>query len=92
VCHCFTPSLCPSVGVADANARAQIVCMVWAMQNLVSNSFTGYSTYISFVSMSLFLASLRLLTPSTHSYFLEQAGLAYVKWYEFVLSRSSEVL
>ncbi|KAJ7471671.1 MFS transporter [Mycena galericulata] len=25
--------------------RTEIVCMVWAMQNLAGNSFTGYSTY-----------------------------------------------
>ncbi|KAJ7144031.1 general substrate transporter, partial [Mycena epipterygia] len=41
-----------------------IVCMVWAMQNLAGNSFTGYSTY-----------------------FLEQAGLAPAKSYDFALGQ-----
>ncbi|CAK5274792.1 unnamed protein product [Mycena citricolor] len=44
--------------------RTEIVCMVWAMQNLAGNSFTGYSTY-----------------------FLEQAGLAPAKSYDFVLGQ-----
>jgi SP family general alpha glucoside:H+ symporter-like MFS transporter len=38
--------------------------MVWAMQNLAGNSFTGYSTY-----------------------FLEQAGLAPAKSYDFALGQ-----
>ncbi|KAJ7664058.1 MFS transporter [Mycena rosella] len=44
--------------------RTEIVCMVWAMQNLAGNSFTGYSTY-----------------------FLEQAGLAPAKSYDFALGQ-----
>ncbi|KAJ6608515.1 MFS transporter [Mycena sp. CBHHK59/15] len=44
--------------------RTEIVCMVWAMQNLAGNSFTGYSTY-----------------------FLEQAGLATAKSYDFALGQ-----
>ncbi|KAJ7830619.1 maltose permease MAL61 [Mycena olivaceomarginata] len=44
--------------------RTEIVCMVWAMQNLAGNSFTGYSTY-----------------------FLEQAGLAPDKSYDFALGQ-----
>ncbi|KAJ6467919.1 putative MFS maltose permease [Mycena sanguinolenta] len=46
--------------------RTEIVCMVWAMQNLAGNSFTGYSTY-----------------------FLEQAGLAPAKSYDFALGQYS---
>ncbi|KIW87688.1 uncharacterized protein Z519_11662 [Cladophialophora bantiana CBS 173.52] len=44
--------------------RTEIVCMVWAIQNLSGNSFSGYSTY-----------------------FLEQAGLATSKSYDFALGQ-----
>lgn len=44
--------------------RTEIVCMVWAIQNLSGNSFSGYSTY-----------------------FLEQAGLADSKAYDFALGQ-----
>ncbi|KAE9399715.1 sugar transporter [Gymnopus androsaceus JB14] len=44
--------------------RTEIVCMVWAIQNLSGNSFSGYSTY-----------------------FLEQAGLAPAKAYDFALGQ-----
>ncbi|KAJ9629458.1 hypothetical protein H2203_001832 [Taxawa tesnikishii (nom. ined.)] len=44
--------------------RTEIICMVWAMQNLSGNSFSGYSTY-----------------------FLEQAGLAPSKAYDFALGQ-----
>ncbi|TVY51961.1 Maltose permease MAL61 [Lachnellula cervina] len=44
--------------------RTEIVCMVWAIQNLSGNSFSGYSTY-----------------------FLEQAGLATPKAYDFALGQ-----
>ncbi|OAP63684.1 hypothetical protein AYL99_02911 [Fonsecaea erecta] len=44
--------------------RTEIVCMVWAIQNLSGNSFSGYSTY-----------------------FLEQAGLAPSKSYDFALGQ-----
>ncbi|TVY41052.1 Maltose permease [Lachnellula occidentalis] len=43
---------------------SEIVCMVWAIQNLSGNSFSGYSTY-----------------------FLEQAGLATPKAYDFALGQ-----
>jgi SP family general alpha glucoside:H+ symporter-like MFS transporter len=46
--------------------RTEIVCMVWAIQNLSGNSFSGYSTY-----------------------FLEQAGLAPAKAYDFALGQYS---
>jgi len=46
--------------------RTEIVCMVWAIQNLSGNSFSGYS-----------------------SYFLEQAGLAPAKAYDFALGQYS---
>jgi SP family general alpha glucoside:H+ symporter-like MFS transporter len=36
--------------------RTEIVCMVWAIQNLSGNSFTGYST---FVPSSLFPQSIQ---------------------------------
>lgn len=44
--------------------RTEIICMVWAIQNLSGNSFSGYSTY-----------------------FLEQAGLAPSKAYDFALGQ-----
>ncbi|KAK4689908.1 MFS transporter, SP family, general alpha glucoside:H+ symporter, partial [Tremellales sp. Uapishka_1] len=44
--------------------RTEIVCMVWAIQNLSGNSFSNYSTY-----------------------FLEQAGLASSKSYDFALGQ-----
>jgi MFS transporter, SP family, general alpha glucoside:H+ symporter len=28
--------------------RTEIVCMVWAIQNLSGNSFTGYTTFVYF--------------------------------------------
>jgi SP family general alpha glucoside:H+ symporter-like MFS transporter len=46
--------------------RTEIVCMIWAIQNLSGNSFSGYSTY-----------------------FLEQAGLATPKAYDFALGQYS---
>jgi MFS transporter, SP family, general alpha glucoside:H+ symporter len=46
--------------------RTEIVCMIWAIQNLSGNSFSGYSTY-----------------------FLEQAGLAPGKAYDFTLGQYS---
>ncbi|MCJ1355144.1 MAG: hypothetical protein MMC33_005135 [Icmadophila ericetorum] len=46
--------------------RTEIICMVWAIQNLSGNSFSAYSTY-----------------------FLEQAGLAPAKAYDFVLGQYS---
>ena len=46
--------------------RTEIICMVWAIQNLSGNSFSGYSTY-----------------------FLEQAGLATEKAYDFALGQYS---
>ena len=46
--------------------RTEIICMVWAIQNLSGNSFSGYSTY-----------------------FLEQAGLALAKAYDFALGQYS---
>jgi SP family general alpha glucoside:H+ symporter-like MFS transporter len=46
--------------------RTEIVCMIWAIQNLSGNSFSGYSTY-----------------------FLEQAGLAVGKAYDFALGQYS---
>lgn len=44
--------------------RTEIVCMVWAIQNLSGNSFSNYSTY-----------------------FLEQAGLAADKAYDFAIGQ-----
>ncbi|KAG9230496.1 sugar porter family MFS transporter [Amylocarpus encephaloides] len=44
--------------------RTEIVCMVWAIQNLSGNSFSSYSTY-----------------------FLQQAGLADSKAYDFALGQ-----
>ncbi|KAK9326795.1 general substrate transporter [Lipomyces starkeyi] len=44
--------------------RTEIVCMVWAIQNLSGNSFSNYSTY-----------------------FLQQAGLATTKAYDFAIGQ-----
>lgn len=45
----------------------QIVCMVWAMQNLSGNSFSGYSTY--------FLQQAGLPTSTSYDFALGQYGI-----------------
>jgi SP family general alpha glucoside:H+ symporter-like MFS transporter len=49
--------------------RTEIVCMVWAIQNLAGNSFTGYTTYVSHCIYANY-------TLPSCSYFLQQAGLS----------------
>ncbi|KAJ7204956.1 MFS transporter [Mycena pura] len=47
--------------------RTEIVCMVWAMQNLAGNSFTGYSTY--------FLEQAGLNPAKSYDFALGQYGI-----------------
>ncbi|KAJ9104043.1 hypothetical protein QFC19_004177 [Naganishia cerealis] len=47
--------------------RTEITCMVWAIQNLSGNSFTGYSTY--------FFQQAGLSTESSFSFALGQYGI-----------------
>ncbi|KAF8179558.1 maltose permease MAL61 [Mycena galopus ATCC 62051] len=47
--------------------RTEIVCMVWAMQNLAGNSFTGYSTY--------FLEQAGLPTAKSYDFALGQYSI-----------------
>ncbi|KAJ7495490.1 MFS transporter [Mycena latifolia] len=47
--------------------RTEIVCMVWAMQNLAGNSFTGYSTY--------FLEQAGLPTAKSYDFALGQYAI-----------------
>ncbi|KAA8571410.1 hypothetical protein MFRU_026g00270 [Monilinia fructicola] len=47
--------------------RTEIVCMVWAMQNLSGNSFSGYSTY--------FLEQAGLPTSTSYDFALGQYGI-----------------
>jgi len=47
--------------------RTEIVCMVWAMQNLSGNSFSGYSTY--------FLQQAGLATDTSYDFALGQYGI-----------------
>ncbi|KAJ7617265.1 MFS transporter [Roridomyces roridus] len=47
--------------------RTEIVCMVWAMQNLAGNSFTGYSTY--------FLEQAGLEPSKSYDFALGQYGI-----------------
>ncbi|TGO18775.1 hypothetical protein BPAE_0365g00070 [Botrytis paeoniae] len=47
--------------------RTEIVCMVWAMQNLSGNSFSGYSTY--------FLQQAGLPTSTSYDFALGQYGI-----------------
>ncbi|KAJ6587619.1 MFS transporter [Mycena vulgaris] len=47
--------------------RTEIVCMVWAMQNLAGNSFTGYSTY--------FLEQAGLPAAKSYDFALGQYGI-----------------
>ncbi|KAJ7087979.1 sugar porter family MFS transporter [Mycena belliarum] len=47
--------------------RTEIVCMVWAMQNLAGNSFTGYSTY--------FLEQAGLQPSKSYDFALGQYGI-----------------
>ncbi|QSZ32062.1 hypothetical protein DSL72_001631 [Monilinia vaccinii-corymbosi] len=50
--------------------RTEIVCMVWAMQNLSGNSFSGYSTY--------FLEQAGLPTSTSYDFALGQYGINMV--------------
>ncbi|TVY29155.1 Maltose permease [Lachnellula hyalina] len=61
---CFRGTDLRRTEVMPAYRPIHIVCMVWAIQNLSGNSFSGYSTY-----------------------FLEQAGLATPKAYDFALGQ-----
>ncbi|KAF7855400.1 hypothetical protein EAF04_010143 [Stromatinia cepivora] len=47
--------------------RTEIVCMVWAMQNLSGNSFSGYSSY--------FLQQAGLATSTSYDFALGQYGI-----------------
>lgn len=47
--------------------RTEIVCMVWAIQNLSGNSFSGYSTY--------FLEQAGLPTDTAYDFALGQYGI-----------------
>ncbi|KAL9625689.1 MAG: hypothetical protein Q9160_000007 [Pyrenula sp. 1 TL-2023] len=50
--------------------RTEIICMVWAIQNLSGNSFSGYSTY--------FLEQAGLPASSAYSFALGQYGINMV--------------
>ncbi|KZV83510.1 sugar transporter [Exidia glandulosa HHB12029] len=50
--------------------RTEITCMVWAIQNLSGNSFTGYSTY--------FFQQAGLSTDSSYSFAMGQYGINMV--------------
>ena len=50
--------------------RTEIVCMVWAIQNLSGNSFSGYSTY--------FLEQAGLPTSTSYDFALGQYGINMV--------------
>lgn len=52
--------------ILEANVQ-QIVCMVWAMQNLSGNSFSGYSTY--------FLQQAGLPTSTSYDFAMGQYGI-----------------
>jgi len=47
--------------------RTEIVCMVWAIQNLAGNSFSGYSTY--------FLQQAGVPTSKSYDFALGQYGI-----------------
>jgi len=57
--------------------RTEIVCMVWAIQNLCGNAFSGYSTY--------FLEQAGLPPSSAYSFALGQYGInmagVFVAWF-----------